>query len=108
MKAYFHGEVVIKKVASLPKGGKKVRAVNGGYIIAESEQSGNHHLVVERDGIELYQVGDTLYLHNEVEAEVKCVDEKRHDTEVLEPGVWKIDRANEHDFLADETRKVAD
>lgn len=108
-KGYFHGECVIKKCSfSDFKNLIPIKAKNGFYIIANSETTGNHHIVIEKDGVELYEHEGTLYVKNDVEAEVKCVDEKRHDTITLEPGVWEIDRANEYDYLKEETRKVSD
>jgi len=107
-KAVFHGEAILSKVSVVPVGAKKVKSLNGSFIIAESETSGNHHLVLEKDGVDMYELNGVLYVTNDVEAEVKCVDEKRHDTITLEPGVWKVDRAKEYDFLRDEIRSVAD
>jgi hypothetical protein len=106
-KAVFHGECVISKTV-LPNGVKKVDVKGDSYIIADSETTGNHHLVAVKDGCELYEKDGVLYLENEVETEVFCVDQSRHDTITLEPGVWKIDRAKEYDFLKDEVRRVAD
>lgn len=108
-KAVFHGECVIKKVSiSVPKEAKKIKSKNGAWVIADSENTGNHHLVLENDGVDVYELNGVLYVTNEVEAIVKCVDENRHDSITLEPGVWEIQRANEYDFLKDEKRKVAD
>ena len=106
-KAVFHGECVLSKVAVRPPDSKKVKA-KGSHIIADSENTGNHHMVAVKDGCELYEKDGVLYLENEVETEVFCVDQARHDTITLEPGVWKIDRAKEYDFITDEVRQVAD
>lgn len=109
MKAVFHGECVIKKIqSSVPKTAKKLAPNKGAWIIAESEQSGNHHIVLEHDGVDVYELNGVLYVTNEVEAKVECVDKARHDTITLEPGVWEIQRAKEFDFLAQEIRSVAD
>ena len=105
---FFHGEVVIKLVGALPKSAKEVKAKNGRWIIADSETTGNHHVVEEKDGLEMYEENGVLYLRNEVEANVSCVLKERHDTEVLPKGIWKIERAKEYDFLKDEIRSVAD
>lgn len=106
-KAVFHGECVISK-SLLPKSAKKIETKGTSHIIADSETTGNHHMVKIKDGCELYEKDGVLYLENEVETEVYCVDKSRHDTITLEPGVWKIDRAKEYDFLTEEIKKVAD
>ena len=108
MKTYFHGEVVIKLVSSLPKSAKEIKPKNGHWIIADSETTGNHHIVEESEGLGMYEVDGVLYLKAEEEAHVSCVVKERHDTEVIPPGIWKIERAKEYDFLKDEIRRVQD
>jgi len=108
MDAYFHGEVVVKKINKLPEGVKKVTAKNGRYIVADSETTGNHHCVEVMDGVDLYEQEGVLYLRAEVPSKLFCVDEARHDTQVLEPGIYQIERANEFDYLKEMKRKVQD
>lgn len=108
MRTFFHGECLMKCVSEIPKNAKEVKPKKGIWIIAESEQSGNHHIIEESDGLEMYEENGVLYLKNDVEAKVSCVLKERHDTEVIPPGVWKIERAREYDFLKDEIRSVAD
>lgn len=108
MDAYLHGEVSIKKINKLPNDAMKLNAENKRYVIADSETTGNHHCVKEAEGIELYEKDGVLYLKNDVAAEVFCVDATRHDTEMVPPGIWEIQRANEYDYLNEMTRKVAD
>ena len=108
MDTYFHGECVVVKIKEMPSGCKKVTPKSGRYIVADSETTGNHHCIEEIEGVEMYEKDGVLYLKNDVPVKMFCVDEKRHDTEVLEPGVWEIDRANEFDYLTEMKRKVAD
>ena len=108
MKAIFHGEAILRKVGEVPSGAKKAQEGAKSFIIAPSETSGNHHCIKVKDGCELYEKDGVLYLENEVETEVFCVDATRHDSITLEPGVWKIDRAKEYDFISEEVRRVAD
>ena len=108
MDTYFHGEVICRKIQDLPSGLKLVKAKDKKYIIADSETTGNHHCIEEVKGVEMYEADGVLYLKNSVPVKMFCVDTARHDTEVLEPGVWEIDRAQEYDFLTEMTRKVAD
>lgn len=108
MEAYFHGEVICKKIQDLPLGLKLIKAKDKRYIIADSESSGNHHCIEDTKGIEMYEKDGVLYLKNDVPVKMFCVDTARHDTEILEPGVWEIDRAQEYDYLMEMKRKVAD
>lgn len=108
MKAYLHGEVCAKRINKLPSGLNKVEAKDGRFIVADSETTGNHHCVEDIHGVEMYEKDGVLYLKNDVPVKMFCVDESRHDTEVLPIGIWEIDRANEYDYLKDMKRKVAD
>lgn len=107
---YFHGEVCITKVNAIPEGLKKAVKFNKkSYKLADSEQSGNHHLLEAKEGVELFEDSNgVLWLKNEVPCNVFCAIKERHDTITLEPGVWEIDRALEYDHLTDVKRQVAD
>lgn len=108
MRTLTHGEVILMKVKKLPEGLKKVKAKKGSYLLADSETSGNFHLLEEKAGVELYEKDGVLYCKNEVPVDVFCAHKDRHDNITLEPGVWEIDLAQEYDHLNDMTRKVAD
>lgn len=112
-KIWLHGECLIKKVkGSIPQGAKKLKAVNGVYKIADSETTGNHHLLEEIEGCDLYEKDGVFYLKTSEVAVVKCVDVARHDTIQIEPceedEVLIFDRQVEIDHLTDEVRSVAD
>ena len=102
-----HGECIIHK-SSLPKSAKKIKTQGKYYIIAESEQSGNHHVIDLKDGVEFYEHEGTLYMKNDVETDVRCVVKDRHDNITLEPNVWEIDKQQEYDYFTLSHRAVAD
>ena len=108
MNVYFHGELTIFSGAKIPTGAKKVEAKDKFHILAESETSGNHHILVCEDGVDLYEKDGTLYVHVENEAKVECVLKERHDTQVLPKGDYEIGRAFEYDHLQKSRRIVAD
>lgn len=107
---FFHGECVINKVSKIPEGLKKAKLFNKySYKLADSETTGNHHLLEAKDGVELFEDSNgVLWLKNEVPCDVFCAVKERHDNITLEPGIWEIDRAQEFDYMTDLTRKVAD
>ena len=109
-KTFFHGECVINKVAKLPEGLKKSKLFNNkSYKLADSETTGNHHLLQAKKGVELFEDSNgVLWLKNDVPCDVFCAIEARHDNITLEPGIWEIDRAQEYDYMTDLTRKVSD
>lgn len=108
MDSYLHGEVIVKKIKNLPTGLSIVKSKDKRYIIAPSETSFNHHCIEEKQGVEIYEKDGILYLKNDVPCKMFCVDESRHDTEVLPAGIWEINRAKEYDYLTEMVRSVAD
>ena len=109
MKKAHHGELgIFQTNKAIPEGANRVKAKDGRYIVADSETTGNHHCVEEKEGVELYEKDGVLYLKNEVPVDVYCVIKERHDNITLEPGVWEIEPAKEYDYLSREVRNVAD
>lgn len=112
-KVWLHGEVCIKKVkGEIPQDAKKVEAINGSYKVADSETTGNHHLLEEMEGIEVFEKDGMFYVRPDKPMTVRCVDQKRHDNIVLEPcgedEILVFDRQLEVDHLNDEVRSVRD
>jgi len=108
MKSVIHGETIVNKINKLPKGIKKVELKGKYQIIANSEVTGNHHVVDLVEGVEFYEKEGTLYFKNEKETQVRCLIKERHDAITLEPGVWEVGFQQEYDYLKDEKRNVAD
>lgn len=110
MKTIFHGEVVIVKAKSIPEGLAKAELFNkNSYKLADSETTGNYHLLEAKEGVELFEDSKgVLWLKNKVPVDVFCAVKDRHDNITLEPGIWEIDRANEHDYFTGMTRNVSD
>lgn len=113
IEANFHGEVVIKrKKGNIPQGATKVKAVSNQYKIADSETTGNHHLLEANPNLEMYEKDGVFYVKSSNDIVVSCVDKSRHDTQTLEPTkedeILVIHPAQEYDYLAQEKRNVAD
>lgn len=112
-KLWLHGEVCIKKtVGEIPKGAKKISPKDGSYKIADSETTGNHHLLEEIEGIDVFEKDGMFYVRPSVPMTVRCIDQKRHDNITLEPctveEILVISRQSEVDHLTDEIRAVRD
>lgn len=109
---WIHGEVVLRKVKRDMPQGKKVERYQGNYKIADSETTGNHHLLEAYDELEMIELDDKFYVQPEKPVTVKCVDTKRHDSYIVpacEPGeVIEIFRKKEYDHLTQEIRNVRD
>lgn len=109
MKHYSHGELnFFESLKSVPRGAKKVVPVEGKYIVANSETTGNHHCVEAKEGVELYEKNGIMYLKNKVPTKIFCILKERHDDIDLSPGLWEIEPSKEYDYFSDELRNVAD
>jgi hypothetical protein len=94
--------------STLPEGAKKVN-VDGPYkIIADSETTGNHHVVDCPVGVSFYEDNENLFMTNEVETNLRCVMEDRHDSVVLEPGTYQFGIQKEYDHINEELTNVRD
>lgn len=112
MKTFFHGEVIIIKSGQLPLSSELKKTIlfdYNTYKLADSETTGNHHLLEAKDGAELFEDNNgVLWLKNEIPCNVFCAVKGRHNIITLEPGIWKIDKAQEYDYLTEMTRNISD
>lgn len=111
-KAYLHGECIIKQ-SRIPKNAAKENLsqkdqVSGFTIIADSETTGNHHVVDLQDGIEFYNLDGVRYMRNSVPAKVRCVLADRHSTVELPAGEYQFGYSQEFDYFEMAKRNVRD
>jgi hypothetical protein len=103
-----HGECLITR-AEIPKGAKKEILKGQFTIIAESEVTGNHHVIDLKKGVNFYKSSDgTRFMKNSVPTEVKCVIADRHTAITLDPGSWQVGFQQEYDYIAEAQRNVRD
>jgi len=91
----------------IPDGAKKIN-VGDTLKIADSETTGNHHLVENAEGCEFYELDGVRYMRNESPTKVRCVIEERHDTMEIPAGTWEFGIQEEYDPFAERMRKVRD
>jgi hypothetical protein len=96
------GDVLGRKVKSLPVGDRKIIAQKR-LVLAHGE-SGHSH-VIEDDSAVMIQVGDAFYLQLEKTATVK---HEEHQPIILSTGIWEIGRVKEHDYFQQMERRVMD
>lgn len=103
-----HGECLIFQ-SKLPKDVIEETIPDGDVIIADSETTGNHHVIEKRPGVEFYHNSKgARWMVNSIPTEVKCVQTERHDAITLQPGVWQIDFQQEYDYFSESMRNVRD
>lgn len=108
-----HGEAMIF-LSSIPSNAKAIEPNAKSYhIIADSETSGNHHVVDHGPGVQFFEVENrdgskTFFMKNTVETQVRCLHDNRHGTETLSPGTYEFGVQEEFDHVAQHVRKVRD
>ena len=104
------GDVLITRIDALPSTAKKLGSENGKFVIAHSE-TGHHHTVAEKPGVEFYSSEDPLiaYLRVIDSTEVTLEHERSYDTHealLIPGGTYEIRRQRE--YTPEGWRRVAD
>jgi hypothetical protein len=108
-KAVLHGECIIFQ-SKIPASAKEeVHKDDETFVIvAESEVTGNHHVIDRPLGVKFYRDGEKRYMQNDVPTQVRCVIESRHSNITLSPGQWEFGVQKEFDYHAMAKKNVAD
>lgn len=105
--AILHGECAIIQT-KIPADAEMDTPKTGVLIIADSETTGNHHVMDMVPGIEILKKGNQRFVRNSVPANVRCVVADRHDTLTVPPGEWEFVIAQEFDYFEMSKRNVRD
>ena len=102
-----HGEAMIFRSA-LPQDATEITPSNKEYhIIADSETTGNHHVVDAVPGVRFFKNGaGTTYMQNKNKTAVRCVLKDRHSAITIAPGTWEFGIQQEYDHFAHKLRAV--
>ena len=103
-KLYRQGDVLIERIAKLPKNLKSIPRENGRVILAHGEVTNHSHSIAESHAI-LYDEGNGASVLEVADALALLVHEE-HATITLEPGVYRVRRQRE--YTPTEIRRVAD
>jgi hypothetical protein len=104
-----HGEAMIFGSA-LPQDATEITPSNTEYhIIADSETTGNHHVVDAVPGVRFFKnKAGTVYMQNKSKTAVRCVLKDRHSPITIAPGTWEFGIQQEYDHFAQNLRAVRD
>lgn len=104
-----HGEAMIFK-AKIPASVKPLKPSNSKYhIIANSEVTGNHHVVDCNEGVEFFMDEDgTMFMKNSKPTQVRCLIDNRHTAIPLAPGSYEFGIQQEYDHFEQHLQKVRD
>jgi hypothetical protein len=104
-----HGEAMIFG-STLPDDVTEITPSDKGYhIIADSETTGNHHVVDAVPGVRFFKnKAGTTYMQNEKKTAVRCVLKDRHSPITIAPGTWEFGIQQEYDHFAQNLQAVRD
>jgi hypothetical protein len=107
------GELTIRRIKSVPAGCTAMKADGARFIVGHSE-TGHHH-VIDAEGASVMVLDrppEGMHILYAILENPMSLDHLRgHDTHesiALEPGIYEIRIAREHDHYADLARKSAD
>lgn len=108
-KGIVHGECLIFQ-SKIPEDAIPEQHSDKQIIIANSEVTGNHHVIMNNPGVKFYHnsAKTRRFMKNETETSVQCVIADRHTAIPIPPGEWEIDMQQEFDYFAMAKRNVAD
>ena len=95
------GDVILKKVDSLPENYQKLDHL----VLAEGEATGHHHQIVNGQA-ELLNANGILFL--KIISKIAELQHEEHKNIVLEKGLYKINQVREWDYEQEEARYVRD
>lgn len=98
--AVFQGDVCLIPVVALPPAASPSKTEQGAYIVTHSE-TGHHHVVMERPGVQMFQdqmdmMRGWLVIENAPATLEHLRSTDTHEAISFEPGVWEIRRQREY------------
>jgi len=106
LKGALHGECLIVE-ANIPSDAKLL-TVEGYLKIADSETTGNHHVVDCDEYVEFFESNGVQYMKNSKPANVRCIHIDRHDDISIPEGTWMFDASLEYDYFTESLQRVRD
>lgn len=92
------GDVMFKRITTLPEGLESAKAVNGKHVVAHSE-TGHHHVIDSRNAQLLIDKTNEFIAYLKVSNDTAVEHERSFDTHesiMLEKGVYEIRRQREY------------
>lgn len=98
---YQQGDCLIKRINNIPKEAVKQKT----SVLVEGEHTGHAHRIGNAKTAVLFVVGMAVYLRAFKDTPI---EHEEHNTIILPPGDYQIDRVKEYDHFEEEAGYVAD
>jgi hypothetical protein len=106
-KAILHGECIIFE-SKIPEDAVLEKQDKSFVIIANSEVTGNHHVIDRPPTVQFFTKDQKRYMRNSKPTTVRCVIAERHTAIPIPAGDWEIGIQQEFDYIAQVKRNVQD
>jgi len=98
------GDVLLRRIKSLPKDVAEVKRKNGFIVLAEGELTGHAHRISDVDAM-FYEKDGMFFLKTK---KAVTLTHEEHGPHIIEPGIWEVGQVREKDWLSDMVRTVVD
>jgi hypothetical protein len=105
-----HGECIVTP-GKIPNDAvlKSPNTTQGYMIVADSEVTGNHHVVDLFEGVQFFESpGGKLFMKNSIPTQIRCVKADRHTSIEIAPGSYEFSFQQEYDYFSEALRNVRD
>lgn len=97
------GDLLIRRVSAIPANAKAMKSEAGKFIVAHSE-TGHHHVITERPGVQVFTTDDPMVSYLQVveatEQTEALLEHLRsydtHETIAIPPGTFELRRQREY------------
>ncbi len=101
------GDVLVRRISSLPKNIRPAEAESGRYVLAHGEATGHHHSFAMSERVAMFREngsGGGLFLT--VTGAPVALEHQEHTTLIVEPGHYQVVRQRE--YAPEAPRRVED
>lgn len=107
------GDLLIRRIDAIPANAKPMKAEKGNFIVAHSE-TGHHHVIAERPGVQVFLTDDPMVSYLQVIDATEKTDallehlrgHDTHETISIPTGTFELRRQRE--YTPEGWRRVAD
>ena len=102
-----HGECMVFQ-SEIPSDAKPMTVGGPHLVVADSETTGNHHVVDCGPGVLMLEHEGRRFMRNSEPTTIRCIRADRHDAIEIPPGDYEFGTQQEWDPFAENLRNVRD
>ena len=103
---YRQGDVLLVPVSEIPKTATRAKAKHRRLILAEGENTGHSHSIIDSDAVDLLEIPSQQEMFLLVKEGDALLEHQEHATITVPPGAYRVIRQREYDPAGE--RRVQD